>query len=107
MFEFVPETSVHALARFAKEERRFGLIFIDDNHKFDAVSVDFALASLVCELGGYIILDDMWMPSTQRAASFIRLNRPDFTEVPTKAPRLAVFRKTDCDKRRWDHFVRF
>jgi predicted O-methyltransferase YrrM len=106
-FEFCHETSIQALARFAKEQRRFGVIFIDGDHKFDGVSVDFALASSVCELGGYIILDDMWMPSIQRAVSFIRLNRVDFTEVPTRAPRLAVFRKTDSDKRRWDHFVRF
>jgi predicted O-methyltransferase YrrM len=106
-FEFCCETSIQALARFAREDRRFGVIFIDGDHKFDGVLIDFALASLVCEPGGHIILDDMWMPSIQRAASFIRRNRTDFTEVRTQLSRVSVFRKTDSDKRSWDHFAQF
>jgi predicted O-methyltransferase YrrM len=107
LFEFSQETSVQALARFAREQQRFGVIFIDGYHTFDAVLIDFSLASLVCEPDGYIILDDMWMPSIQRAVSFVRLNRADFTEVPTTVTSLAVFRRTGTDERRWDHFVPF
>ena len=107
LFEFSQETSVQALARFAREQQRFGVIFIDGLHTFDAVLIDFSLASLVCKPDGYIILDDMWMPSIQRAVSFIRLNRMDFTEVSTAVTSLAVFRRTGTDERSWNHFVRF
>ena len=77
------------------------------DHRFDRVLFDFSLASFVCEPGGHIILDDMWMPSIQRVASFIRLNRPDFTEVRTPVRNVAVFRMTGADTRQWDHFVPF
>jgi len=107
LFEFNRETSAQALARFDREQKRFGVIFIDGDHRFDGVLIDFCLASLVCEPGGYIIFDDVWMPSIQRAMSFIRLNRADFTEFPARDTRLAVFHRTDIDKRRWDHFVPF
>jgi predicted O-methyltransferase YrrM len=106
-FEFVQETSVQALARFAREQQRFGVIFIDGDHTFDGVLIDFSLASLVCGPGAYIILDDMWLPSIQRAVSFIRLNRADFEIVSTPAKNFAVFRRIDTDKRNWDHFVPF
>lgn len=106
-FSFSDEDSIQGLTRFFREQRRFGVIFIDGNHRFDYVLVDFSLASLVCELGGHIILDDLWMPSIQRVVSFIRRNRVDFTEVPTPMSNIAVFRKTDVDKRAWDHFVSF
>ena len=107
IFEFSQETSVQALARFDREQQRFRVILIDGYHTFDAVLIDFSLASLVCEPGAYIIIDDMWMPSIQRAVSFIRRNRADFTAVPTPLKRLAVFQLSDNDRRRWDHFVPF
>lgn len=107
MFEFSQETSIQALARFARDQQRFGIIFIDGQHTFDGVLMDFSLASLVCEPGAYIILDDMWMPSIQRAVSFIRLNRADFEMVATPVTSFAVFRRIDRDKRNWDHFVPF
>jgi predicted O-methyltransferase YrrM len=107
LFEFSQETSIQALARFAREKQRFGVIFIDGDHTFDAVLVDFSLASQVCEPGAYVILDDLWMPSIQRVVSFIRTNRPDFEMVSTPAANFAVFRRVDKDKRNWDHFVPF
>jgi len=107
IFEFSSEDSIQGLAQFAREQRRFGTIFVDGSHRFDDVLIDFSLASFVCESGGHIILDDMWMPSIELVASFIRLNRPDFTEVRAPIQNIAVFRKTGPDKRNWDHFVPF
>jgi hypothetical protein len=69
--------------------------------------MDFSLASLVCEPGAYIIFDDIWMPSIQRVVAFIRGNRHDFEVVPAPEARIAIFRKIDKDKRKWDHFVSF
>jgi predicted O-methyltransferase YrrM len=104
---FSNEDSIQGLARFAREQRHFGVIFIDGYHRFDDVLIDFSLASLVCEMGGHIILDDLWMPSIQRVVAFIRRNRADFIEVPTPISNVAVFRKTNADNRPWHHFEAF
>jgi hypothetical protein len=106
-FSFSYEGSIQGLARFAREQRRFGVIFIDGNHRFDDVLIDFSLSSFLCEPGGHIILDDLQMPSIQRVVSFIRRNRVDFTEALTPISTIAVFRKTDVDKRAHSHFVSF
>jgi hypothetical protein len=84
---------------------RYGVAdLIDGYHTFDAVLIDFSLASLVSDPGAYIILDDVWMPSNRKAVSFTRSNRPDFTRVLSPVTNLAVFH---TDKRKWDHFVPF
>jgi predicted O-methyltransferase YrrM len=106
-FVFSDEDSIQGLTRFAREQRQFGVIFIDGYHRFDDVLIDFSLASLVCEPGGHIILDDLWMPAIQRVVAFIRRNRMDFTEVLTPIRNIAVFRKTAADERPWHHFVEF
>ena len=37
------------------------VIFIDGNHRFDNVLCDFTLFANVCDMNGYIVLDDMWI----------------------------------------------
>jgi predicted O-methyltransferase YrrM len=106
-FQMLEEFSIPALARFATQKVGFELIYIDGNHKFDDVFVDFTLAAEVCPLGGNIILDDMWMPSVQTAVSWIRSNRTDFREISTPIDNIAQFERIDEDRRAWDHFVRF
>jgi len=107
LFSFRAEDSIQGLTRLAREKRRFGVIFIDGSHRFDDVLIDFSLASLICDVKGYIILDDLWMPSIQRVASFIRSNRSDFNEIATPINNIDVFRKVGEDKREWTHFVAF
>jgi predicted O-methyltransferase YrrM len=106
-FQMLEEFSVAALARFATQKNRFELIYIDGNHRFDDVVVDFTLAAEVCPMGGNIILDDMWMPSVQATVSWIRSNRKDFREVSTPVDNIAHFERIDKDRRAWDHFMRF
>src|SRR4051812_5281650 len=43
-FEWIPEYSIHALSRLIKSEEKFDFIFIDGNHRFDDVLVDFYLS---------------------------------------------------------------
>jgi predicted O-methyltransferase YrrM len=107
IFEFSAETSAQGLTRLSGEQRRFGTIFIDGDHKFDGALLDFSLAARICEPGGHIVLDDMWMPSIQRVVSFIRSNRPDFQEIPTQLPIFTLFRKIGDDRRPWDDFKQF
>jgi predicted O-methyltransferase YrrM len=127
-FRFIPEKSVQALSGFARDGLTFDLIFVDGAHYFDAALVDFVLAADVCNPGGYIVLDDLWLPAIRKVAAFVRANRVDFTEVETPFHRLwsqwsarapgkvirevalanvAVFQKTAADRRAWNHFVDF
>jgi predicted O-methyltransferase YrrM len=106
-FRLIRELSVAALVHSADAGEIFDVIFVDGNHRFDDVLVDFTLSAELCPMGGYIILDDMWMSSIQRAAAFIRLNRADFAEIQTPVGNIAVFRRTSKDARLWNHFVEF
>jgi len=95
------------LPRFAAEGISFQLIFIDGQHRFDNVLVDFFLADAVCSVNGIMIFDDIWMPSIQKVVSFITKNRGDYSYMPTDVGNAAVFRKIGRDERRWDHYADF
>ncbi len=106
-FSLMSQMSVPALVDLQRKGEHFEIIFIDGNHRFDDVLVDFMLSAEVCAIGGHIILDDMWMPAVQKAVSFARTNRNDFVEIPTPVANIAAFRKTGEDTRSWDHYVDF
>ncbi len=106
-FRFIEERSATALVHFADHGETFEVIFIDGGHRFDDVIVDFTLTAKLCPLGGYIILDDIWMPSIRRAVDFIRSNRKDFEELKTPVLNIAAFRRIGEDTREWDHYVEF
>jgi hypothetical protein len=83
------------------------VIFIDGNHRFDDVLVDFTLSAELCPMGGCIVMDDMWMPSIRRAVAFIRSNRNDFEEIKTPVSNIAAFQRICADGRQWHHYVEF
>jgi predicted O-methyltransferase YrrM len=107
VFQLLAEKSVPVMADLNRKGEQFEFIFVDGNHRFDDVMVDFTLSAEVNPIGGYIVLDDMWMPSIQRAAAFIRNNRKDYVEVPTPINNIAVFNRIAKDERRWDDHVDF
>ncbi len=106
-FRFIPDKSVPALVDLARAGERFEMLFVDGNHRFDDALFDYTLAAELCSVGGYVVLDDMWMPSLQRASSFIRRNRSDFVYVETPIENIAAFRKTGEDAREWNHYQEF
>ena len=106
-FQFIEDRSDRAAADLARSGRSFGVIFIDGNHRFDDVLVDFSLYAPLCGMSGHIVLDDLWMSSVQTACSFIRTNRPDFTEIYTPHDNICVFQKISEDVREWRHFRKF
>jgi predicted O-methyltransferase YrrM len=106
-FSLVEEPSFRALVHFADQAKNFEVIFIDGNHRFDDVLVDFTLAAELCPIGGYIVCDDMWMPSIRSAVAFLRANRTDFEYVPSPVQNIAAFERTAADSRNWDHFGQF
>jgi predicted O-methyltransferase YrrM len=106
-FRFYNEKSVSALVKLAADNQRFELIFIDGNHRFDDVLVDFTLSAEICPLGGYIVLDDVRLPSIRRVESFILNNRADFSKISTPLRGIVAFQRTGDDAREWRHHVDF
>jgi len=98
-FTHINEHCVKVLTKMWDEERRFDVILIDGDHKFDGVMIDFYLTSLVCGTGGFIIFDDLMMLPVRRCIDFVRKNRADFIEVDTGLPNMTAFRKVGDDKR--------
>lgn len=105
-FGWVEDYSIHALSQLIRQKRKFDLVFIDGNHRFDDVLVDFYLADQVLAVGGLMAFDDLWMQSVRSVISFVSLNR-DYQLVEQRATNMAVFRKLADDHRPWHHFRRF
>ncbi len=107
-FRFMPEYDFFAVPDMAREKQKFDVIFIDGNHRFDDVLLDFTLSDYICAEQGYIILHDLWMPSIKKVAKFIKNNRPDYeVQQDIPAPRMMIFKKISTDKREWNHYISF
>lgn len=106
-FRFIENRSDIAASDLVRSNSTFDIIFIDGNHRFDDVLVDFYLYVPLCAIGGYMIFDDMWMSSIQTVVAYIRANRTDFIEVQTDQPNVCAFQKVGDDTRNWNHFREF
>lgn len=49
--------------------------FIDGSHHFDYTLVDFFYIDKLLEVGGYVVLDDIWMPGVRKVLYYILQNR--------------------------------
>jgi len=106
-FEHIPEMSVTALTDLCKQGVKAGYIYIDGAHNFDYALVDFFCSNRLLDVGGILILDDMWMPPIQKVASFIRTNISGYQEIPTAVGNVFCVKKLKEDDRAWDHFAAF
>jgi predicted O-methyltransferase YrrM len=105
-FRHVPDFSIFALTALEREGAKFDFVYIDGNHRFDDVLVDFYLCDRLVVPGGLMALDDLWMPSIRSVLSFVMQNR-SYELVAQPAINLAVIRKLREDDRNWRHFKRF
>jgi len=106
-FRLIEKRSAAALVELAGAGDAFDVIFIDGDHHFDAALLDFTLSAELSPPGGYVVFDDLWMPSVRRVASFVRANRKDFKEISNNVGNIAAFRRCGCDSRDWEHFEEF
>jgi predicted O-methyltransferase YrrM len=107
-FRFVPEYDLFGLPDLARAKQKFNVIFIDGDHRFDYIFLDFTLADYIIADNGYIIFHDLWMPSTKKVLKFIKNNRSDY-EVQTDifSPQMLVLKKIASDKRPWNFYSSF
>lgn len=105
-FSWKNDLSIHVLSDLIRETAKFDFIYIDGNHRFDDVIVDFYLSDQVLKPGGLLVFDDMWMPSIQTAVDFVLTNR-DYEFVPQSVDTMTVIKKKRNDDRNWEHFNNF
>ena len=74
-FRFFELNSYEILPRLLAQGERFDFIFIDGMHVYDYVLVDFFFADLLLKPKGYIMFDDLWMPSIRPAVMYVLRNR--------------------------------
>lgn len=74
-FQMVHERSEFALPRLLQQAESspssgfFDLVFIDGFHTFDQTLVDCFFATRLLRVGGYLVIDDLWMPAVRRVAN--------------------------------------
>jgi predicted O-methyltransferase YrrM len=105
--DFYAEFSHVALPRLLAEKREYDFAFIDGNHLYDGIFLDFYyIDQLLCDQG-YVLFHDAWMRGTQLVASFIKRNRKDYQILRCPIRNMILFQKIGVDKRQWDHFREF
>lgn len=105
--EFYEDYSHNVLPNILQIGRRFDFIFIDGDHKFDGILLDFYYADLLLEENGYILLHDTWLRSTRLVANFIKMNKKNYKEIHTPLRNFILIKKIGQDKRDGIHFKEF
>ncbi|MBI1272763.1 MAG: hypothetical protein GC131_01580 [Alphaproteobacteria bacterium] len=106
MHVWMEEFSHFGLPQLLKARERFDFIYIDGDHRFDAIMLDFFYAEKLLGKNGILVFDDYWMPSTKTAISFIDKNYA-LQRRETACANIVVYQKTAEDERGWWHFEPF
>jgi predicted O-methyltransferase YrrM len=107
LLEYRNDFSHNVLPALHREKQQFEFVFIDGDHKYDGIFVDFYYSDLLLEEGGYLLFHDTWMRSTQLVLSFIKKNRKDYRFIPTPLRNITLVQKVGKDQRNGMHFREF
>ena len=98
-FMLLRERSDRALPMLHAAGLRADMIFIDGDHRFDAVFADYCSADKLLDVGGFLIFDEGGYDCpTKRVMQFITTNMLNYTRLESP-DRLYVFRKDGKDER--------
>jgi predicted O-methyltransferase YrrM len=95
------------LPRLISEGMKFDFVFIDGDHRYDAIFIDFFYSDLLLNQKGYVLFHDIWMRSTQMVCSWIDTNKSNYKLIPTPVANIVLYQKSGSDDRCWDHFRDF
>lgn len=100
--------SYNVLPRLLKEGKKFDFAFIDGNHRFDDVFIDFFYSDLLLRKKGYVLFHDTWMRPIQLVSSWIRNDKKNYRQIKNPCKNMILFQKEqEKDNRRWFHFKEF
>lgn len=107
LLTFYEEMSCIALPKMITLNKKFNIIYIDGDHRFDAAMVDFYLCDRLCSINGLILFHDTWMPSIRKLIAFIKTNFANYRQLQCPVYGIAVFEKIGNDQRDHEHFIDF
>lgn len=105
-FRWTEERSSFAISQMIRTETKAQFAYIDGAHLFDDTILDFSLTDKILDVGGLVLLDDLWLPAVRRVVNFVSKNMA-YERVEVGCKNLAVFKKTAFDQRPWNHFEDF
>jgi predicted O-methyltransferase YrrM len=105
--DFHAAFSQDVLPQLVSAKRSFDFAFIDGDHRFDGIFVDFTYVDRLLQDQGYVLFHDAWMRGTQLVAAFIRRNRVDYRRLHCPVKNMILFQKIGRDERPWHHFREF
>jgi len=107
--QFERDFSYNVLPRLLKEGLKIDFAFIDGNHLFDYVFLDFFYIDLLLNEGGYVLFHDNWMRATQLVEKWILTNKKNYKvmRLETEGTHMTLFQKKGEYHRDWYHFVEF
>lgn len=73
-FVHCAEPSYRVLPRLLDQGAQFDVIFIDGNHRFEHVLLDWFYSDRLLRTGGRIMIHDSWMPAARKALTFLQRN---------------------------------
>ena len=71
---FFETLSYKSLVHLNEQCVKIDFAFIDGQHTFDYVLVDFFLIDKLLKPGGVVVLDDLWFPSIRNVCRYVLLN---------------------------------
>lgn len=81
--KFFEDGSEKILPQLHLQNEKIDFAFIDGSHLFDYTLVEFFYLDRLLNVGGYIVFDDIWMPSIRKVVSFVLRNR-NYELIPVK-----------------------
>lgn len=75
VFDLFEAPSYEILPQLLSNGEQFDFAFIDGMHLFDYTLVDFFYIDRLLKPGGYIMVDDVWMPAIRKVLAFILRNK--------------------------------
>lgn len=94
-FTLVERLSQFYLPEYASNNpNTIGFVFIDGEHTFDNIFIDFYYIDMILYVGGIVVFDDIWLKAVQQIKSFILKNRNNYEEIPVDIKyNMFVFKK--------------
>ena len=96
MVRFIPEFSHRGLPKLGADDEKFQFAFIDGQHTFDYVFVDFFYIDQMLDVGGVIVFDDLGYSSIRKVCRYILTNLP----YEAIGPKLGIGNRKPSWKRR-------
>jgi predicted O-methyltransferase YrrM len=106
--ELIENTDILALPKLLEKGEKYDFIFIDGYHTFDHVLLNNFYADQLLKIGGFIINDDILMPSIQCVCSYLTKNYKHFEVDKQTYHRFGPIYKKIANKNiKWNEFTRF